>query len=143
MEPWIGLVDDFPVQPLAKFRYVGIKAKQFHVAGTQDGAADSGVSLNDGVLMVAVTAGIAVWHILQNSGNHNGPVLLMQFPEGRFFRFGLRIPEHSGPVHTKFRFLSVDGLFRLDFVILRLFFVREIATLLNQTGNPFGDFFPA
>ena len=33
-------------------------------------------------------------------------------------------------------------LFRLNFFILCLFFVREIAALLNQIGNPFGNCFP-
>ena len=33
-------------------------------------------------------------------------------------------------------------LFRLDFVVLRLFLFGEIAALLDQIGNPFGSFLP-
>lgn len=35
-----------------------------------------------------------------------------------------------------------QGLFFLDFVVLRLFLFGEIAALLNQIGNPLGDFLP-
>ena len=33
---------------------------------------DSGIALDHGVLMVTVTAGIAIWHIFHNSGKYNG-----------------------------------------------------------------------
>jgi len=51
--------------------------------------------------------------------------------------------------HCRFRLLSMDSvcfcqrLFRLDFVILRLFLFSEIAAFLNQTGDPFCSLFPA
>ena len=83
MELGIGLVDDFSMKALAELRCVGIEAEQLHVARSQDSTANSGIALDHGVLMVTVTAGIAIWHIFHNSGKYNGLVLLMQFSNRR------------------------------------------------------------
>ena len=112
MELGIGFVDNLPMQALTELRCVGIETEQLHVARSQDSTANSGIALDHGVLMVTVTAGIAIWHIFHNSGKYNGLVLLMQLPNRRGCGcFG--IPEYSGPVCAKLRFLGIDVLFCL------------------------------
>jgi len=112
MELGIGLVYDFPMKALPELRGVRIETKQPHITRPQDSAANSGVALDHGVLMVTVTAGIAIWHIFHNSGKYNGLVLLMQFSNRRGCGcFGLL--KYSGPVCAKLRFLGIDVLFRL------------------------------
>ena len=135
MEPWVGLVDDFPVQALPELRHIGIEPNQLQIAGAKDDAANGGVALDHGIFMVAVTAGIAVWHILHNSGKHNGLVLLMQrlnrwnglfrhiFPQN-LSRFCVRLTGLHG-------IFFHQRLFRLDFLILRLFLFSKIAPFLN------------
>ena len=109
MELWIGLVDHFPVQTLAELRHIGIEPNQLQITGAENGTADGSIALDDSIFTVAVTAGVAVWHILHHSGKHSGFVLLMQFPNRRGCGcFGL--PEYPGPVCAELCFLSVDVL---------------------------------
>lgn len=112
MELGIGLVYDFPMKALPELRGVRIEAKQPHITGPQDSTANSGVALDHGVLVVTMTAGVPVSDVLGNSLQHDGLVLLMQLPNRRgCVCFG--IPEYSGPVCAKLRFLGIDVLFCL------------------------------
>ena len=112
MEARIGFLDNLPVQALTELRRIGIEAEQLHVARPQDSTTNRGIALDYSVLMVTVTAGITIWHILHNSGQYKWLVLLMQFPNRRGCGcFG--IPEYSGPVCAKLRFLGIDVLLRL------------------------------
>lgn len=89
MKLGIGLVDDFPMKAMPELRRIRIEAKQPHVVSPQDGMANSGVALNHSVLIVTVTTGVPVSDVLGNSLQHDGLVLLMQLPEGRFCRLCL------------------------------------------------------
>lgn len=91
MELGIGLVDDFPMKALPELWGIGIETKQSHVAGPQHGTADGGVFLNYGVLVIAVTTGVPVSGVLDNSLQHDGLVLLMQLPEGWLCRLCLMV----------------------------------------------------
>ncbi len=112
MELGIGLVDDFPMKALPKLRGIGIKTKQPHIVGPQDGTTNSGVALNHGVLVIAVSAGVPVSGVLDNSLQHDGLVLLMQLPD-RGSLDGFFIPECPEPIGTILRFVVVDVLFGL------------------------------
>ena len=85
--------------------------------------------------MVAVAAGVAVWHILHHSGKHSGFVLLMQFPNRGSWLFRHILLQI---VKVCIRLLGLDfiflcqRLFRLDFVVLRLFLFGEIAVFLDK-----------
>ena len=89
VELGIGLVDDFPMKALTELRRVGIEAEQLHVSRPQDSTADGGITLDHGIFIVTVTACVSVSGVLGNSLQHDGLVLLMQFPEGQFCRLCL------------------------------------------------------
>lgn len=89
MKLGIGLVDDFPMKAMPELRRIRIEAKQPHVVRPQDGTANSGVALDHGVLIITVSAGVPVSGVMGNSLQHDGLVLLMQLPEGRFCRLCL------------------------------------------------------
>ena len=72
-------------------------------------------------------AGIAICGILGNGGSHHRLILLKLLPKGRLWCFFLHL-----------RLLGLNGiffglfLFRLDFVILRLFLFGKIAVFLYK-----------
>ena len=109
MELWVGFVNDFPVQPLAELRHIGIEPNQLQITGAENGTADGCIALDDSIFTVRMTAGIAVCGILGNGGSHHRLILLIQFPNRRGCGC-FCIPEYSVPVCTKLRFLSVDVL---------------------------------
>ena len=137
MELWIGFVDHFPVQTLAELRHIRIESDQLHILRTKDRTAHSGIALDDSIFTVRMPAGIAVCGILRNGGSHHRLILLKLLPKGRLWRFFLHL-----------RLLGLNGiffvlfLFRLDFVILRLFLFGKIAAFLNKRGNALGNLFP-
>ena len=115
------------MQSLAELRHIRIEADQLHILRAKDRTAHSGIALNDSILMVRMTAGIAVCGILGNGGSYHGLILLKLLPKGRLWRFFLHL-----------RLLGLDGiffcqfLFSLDFVILRLFLFGKIAAFLDK-----------
>ena len=127
MELWIGLVDHFPVQTLAELRHIRIESDQLHILRTKDRTAHSGITLDDSIFTVRMPAGIAVCGILGNSGSHHRLILLKLLPKDRLWRFFFHL-----------RLLGLNGiffgqfLFRLDFVILRLFLFGKIAVFLDK-----------
>ena len=60
MEPWIGLVNNFPVQALTEHQHIGIEPNQLQITGAKDGTTNRGIALNHSIFAVAVTAGVAV-----------------------------------------------------------------------------------
>ena len=127
MELWIGLVDHFPVQTLTELRHIRIESDQLHILRTKNRTAHSGIALDDSIFTVRMTAGIAICGILGNGGSHHRLILLKLLPKGRLWRFFLHL-----------RLLGLNGiffglfLFRLDFVILRLFLFGKIAVFLDK-----------
>ena len=127
MELWIGLVDHFPVQTLTELRHIRIESDQLHILRTKDRTAHSGITLDDSIFTVRMTAGIAICGILGNGGSHHRLILLKLLPKGRLWRFFLHL-----------RLLCLNGiffcqfLFSLDFVILRLFLFGKIAVFLDK-----------
>lgn len=127
MELWIGLVDHFPVQTLTELRHIRIESDQLHILRTKNRTAHSGIALDDSIFTVRIPAGIAVCGILGNSGSHHRLILLKLLPKDRLWRFFLHL-----------RLLCLNGiffgqfLFRLDFVILRLFLFGKIAVFLDK-----------
>ena len=127
MELWIGFVDHFPVQTLTELRHIRIESDQLHILRTKNRTAHSGIALDDSIFTVRMTAGIAVCGILGNSGSHHRLILLKLLPKDRLWRFFLHL-----------RLLGLNGiffgqfLFRLDFVILRLFLFGKIAVFLDK-----------
>ena len=77
MEPWVSLVDDFPLQALAKLRHIGIEPNQLQITGAKNSAADGGVTFNYSVFIITMATGVAVSGILGNSFHHDGLVFLM------------------------------------------------------------------
>ena len=70
--------------------------------------------------------GIAVCGILGNSGSHHRLILLKLLPKDRLWRFfHLRLLGLNSIFFGQF-------LFRLDFVILRLFLFGKIAVFLDK-----------
>ena len=127
MELWIGFVDHFPVQTLAELRHIRIESDQLHILRAKNRTAHSGITLDDSIFTVKMTAGIAVCGILGNSGSHHRLILLKLLPKGRLWRFFLYL-----------RLLGLNGiffcqiLFSLDLVILRLFLFGKIAAFLDK-----------
>ena len=70
------------------------------------------MALDHSVLVVAVAAGIAVCGVLGDGLQHNGLVLLMQFPD-RSGLHGFFVPEYPESVRAVLRFTGVDVLFSL------------------------------
>ena len=127
MELWIGFVDHFPVQALAELRHIRIKADQLHILRAKNCTAHSGITLDDSIFTVKMTAGIAVCGILGNGGSHHRLILLKLLPKGRLWRFFLylRLPGMNGIFFCQI-------LFSLDLVILRLFLFGKIAVFLDK-----------
>ena len=127
MELWIGFVDHFPVQTLAELRHIRIESDQLHILRTKNRTAHSGITLDDSIFTVRMTAGIAVCGILGNGGSHHRLILIKLLPKDRLWRFFLHL-----------RLLCLNGiffcqfLFSLDFVILRLFLFGKIAVFLDK-----------
>ena len=127
MELWIGFVDHFPVQALAELRHIRIEADQLHILRAKNRTAHSGITLDDSIFTVRMTAGIAVCGILRNGGSHHRLILLKLLPKGRLWCFFLHL-----------RLLGLNGiffgqfLFRLDLVILCLFLFGKIAVFLDK-----------
>ena len=127
MEPWVGFVNYFPVQPLAELRHIGIEPNQLQITGAENGTADGSIALDDSIFAVRMPAGIAVCGILENGGSYHRLILLKLLPNGRLWRFFLYL-----------RLLGMNGiffcqiLFSLDLVILRLFLFGKLAAFLDK-----------
>ena len=81
MEPWVGFVNYFPVQPLAELRHIGIEPNQLQITGAEDGTADGSIALDDSIFAVRMTAGIAVCGILGNGGKSPQAYIAHTIPE--------------------------------------------------------------
>ena len=80
VEPGIGFVYDLLMQTAVELRHIRIEPDKLHIAGSKDGAADSGISLHHGVFLVRVAAGVAVAHILHDGSRYYRLVSFILLP---------------------------------------------------------------
>ena len=113
MELGIGLCNRLLMQTVTELRHIRVQTDQLNIMGIQNSTTNGSIALDNCVLLIGVTAGIAIRCVLGDGIDYHRFIAFKLLTDGRFFRFSFRI--HDRGICS--RFSGVFG-FGMSFLVL-------------------------